>query len=154
MDFITPFVNWLLQSEYIRSNKLFINAVKVQDNNIQIVTQQVARNQIVEYVDGSKLYPITFNILNFKSVTYNPLVKSMPEGNENIGDLLEVGKVIEFVKEMEKQGEYPKFGDKYEVQSVYCRYDTPSSPTVNGSLSPTLAKFTIPIVCEVLEVGE
>lgn len=151
MDLVTPFIEWLLQSDYIKNNKLFLNAIEAQDNNVQIVTQQIADNQVTEYIDGSKKYPITFFINNYKSVSYNQLVKSMIEGNENVAELLDVQKIIEFVKDMEKQGNYPQFADNITVEKVYCRYKTPSTPAVDNSFTPALAKFTIPIVCEVFE---
>ncbi len=153
MDYITPFIKWLLKSEYIRSNKLFLNAIEAQDDNVQIITQQVAENQITHYVDGSKTYPITFSILNYKSLSYNQLVKTMIENNENLTDLLDVSKIIEFVKEMEAEKDYPVFSENITVEKVYCQYNTPSTPTMDSSFSPALAKFTIPIIFEVFEDG-
>lgn len=151
MDYITPFINWLLQSEYVKGNKLFLNAVEVQDDNLQIITQQIAENQVKHYIDGSKSYPITFSIANYKSVSYNQLVKNMVEGNENLTDILDVSQIIEFVKQMNNDGNFPNFGENIRVEKVYCQYNTPPSPTFNGGISPALAKFTIPIVCEVYE---
>lgn len=151
MDFITPFIEWLLQSKYIKQNKLFLNAIEAQDGNVQIVTQQIAENQITNYIDGSKSYPITFSINNYKSISYNQIVKSMIEGNENITDLLDVSKIVEFVNDMNKKGNYPIFADNITVEKAYCQYKTPNTPAVDGSLSPALAKFTIPIVFEVFE---
>lgn len=154
MDYITPFITWLLQSEYIKNSPLFLNAMQAQDNNVQIVTQQISDNKVKTYVDGSKSYPITFFINNFKSISYNQLVKNLITGNENVSDLLEVSKVIEFVKDMESKGNYPKFADNITVERIYCQYKTPATPTVDSSVSPPLAKFTIPIVCEVYEDAE
>ena len=154
MDYITPFIEWLLQSDYIRNNKIFLNAVQAQDDNIQVVTQQIAENQVVKYVDGSKTYPITFSINNYKSLSYNQIVKTMISGNENITDLLDVSKVIEFVKEMESKGNYPQFAKNITVEKVYCQYKTPNTPAIDSSISPALAKFTIPIVFEVFENAE
>lgn len=151
MDYITPFIKWLLQSEYVKNNKIFLNAMEAQDNNVQIVTQQIAENQVEHYVDGSKSYPITFSINNFKSVSYNQLVKTMLEGNENVTDILDVSKIIEFVNEMESKDNYPVFADNIIVEKVYCQYNTPSTPAIDSGLSPGLAKFTIPIVFEVFE---
>lgn len=151
MDFITPFVKWLLQCEYIKNNKVFLNSVEAEDDNLQIVTQQIADNQIKKYVDGSKSYPITFSINNYKSISYNQVIKTMLDGNENITDMLDVSKIIDFVKDMNKQGNFPLFADNITVEKVYCQYKTPSTPAVDSGVFPTLAKFTIPIVCEVFE---
>lgn len=154
MDFITPFIKWLLQSDYIKNNKLFLNAIEAQDNNLQIITQQIAENQVTKYVDGSKSYSITFSINNYKSISYNQLVKTMIDGNENLNDIFDVSEIIEFVKDMEAKGNYPVFGDNITVEKVYCQYNTPSTPAIDSSYSPALAKFTIPIVCQVFEDAE
>lgn len=151
MDFITPFIEWLLQSDYIRNNKLFLNATEAQDNNVQIVMQQIADNQITHYVDGSRSYSITFFINSYKSANTNQLVKNMLSENENISDVLEVSKIIKFVTDMNKKGNYPIFADNITVEKVYCQYKTPATPAFDNSMTPILAKFTIPIVCEVYE---
>ena len=154
MDLITPFIKWLLKSDYIKKNKLFLNAIKAQDGNIQIVTQQVSDNQIRRFVNGSKSYPLTFSIVQFKSASYNPLVKTKLGSDENLSDIIDVHKIIEFVKEKESKGDYPVFSDKITVEKVYCQYNTPPTPAFDGSLSPALAKFVIPIVFEVYEDAE
>lgn len=151
MNFVTPFIEWLLQSDYIKNNKLFLNAIEAEDNNLQIVTQQIAENQITKYVDGSKSYPITFSINNYKSVSYGQLVKTMLDGNENITDMLDVSKIIEFVNDMNEQGNYPAFADNITVEKAYCQYKTPSTPAIDSGVYPALAKFTIPIVFEVYQ---
>lgn len=151
MNFVTPFIEWLLQSDYIKNNKLFLNAIEAEDNNLQIVTQQIAENQITKYVDGSKSYPITFSINNYKSVSYGQLVKTMLDGNENITDMLDVSKIIEFVNDMNEQGNYPAFADNITVEKAYCQYQTPSTPAIDSGVYPALAKFTIPIVFEVYQ---
>ncbi|MBO5726136.1 MAG: hypothetical protein J6S00_03610, partial [Clostridia bacterium] len=121
MDFVTPFITWLLQSKYIKNNKLFLNAIEAQDNNVQIVTQQIAENQVTRYVDGSKSYPITFNINIYKSISYGQLVKTMLNGNENVSDLLDTSKIIEFVKDMDSKKNYPAFADNITVEKIYCQ---------------------------------
>ncbi len=151
MDYISPFIKWLLQSEYIKNNKLFLNAVEAQDSNIQIVSQQIARNEDKHYVDGSVLHKVRFTVFDFKSISFNQLFKTLLDSNENISDLLEVGNINEFIEQMEKDGNYPDFGKGYEVQTVYCEYSTPSTPAIDGN---ALAKYSIPIVCEVLELAK
>lgn len=154
MDFITPFITWLLKSDYIKNNKLFLNAIEAQDNNLQVITQQISENQVTRYVDGSKSYPITFSINNYKSISYNQLVKTMIYANENVTNILDVSKIIEFVKDMDSKGDYPMFADNITIEKVYCQYNTPPTPAIDSSYSPALAKFTIPIVCEVFESAE
>lgn len=151
MDLVTPFITWLLKSNYIKNNKLFLNAIQAQDDNLQIITQQVAKNQVKKFVDSSKAYPITFSIVAFKTASYNPLVETKLGADENLSDILDVSKIIEFVKEMNERGDYPDFADNITVESAYCQYNTPPTPAIDGGLNPILAKFVIPIVFEVYE---
>ena len=154
IDLVSPFIKWLLQSDYIKSNRLFLNAISAQDGSVQIITQQIPDNQVKRFIDGSKAYPITFSINSFKTVSYDQLIKTMVEGSENIEGLLDVQKIVEFVKTMDADGNYPAFADNITVERIYCQYNTPSTPTVDSSYSPALAKFTMPIVCEVFEDAE
>lgn len=144
MDFITPFIKWLLQNDYIKKNKLFLNAVKAEDNSNQIVTQQVQK--VSEYIDGSVLYRVIFIVFGYKSVSYNQLFKTKLDGNENIADMRTIQEVSDFVSEQENRRNYPDFGDGYEVQTIYPQYITPGTPSIDNAL----AKYSIPIICEVL----
>lgn len=152
MDYVTPFLKWLLNSDYIRGNKLFLNAVEAKDNNIQIVTQQIMRSQDKEYVDGSVLHRIVFTVFDFKSISFNQLVKTMVENAENVVDLLEAGQIIDYVEQRNKEKDFPDFGKDFEVQRIYSEYGSPSTPSVDGTAQ--LAKYSIPIVCEVLDLRE
>ena len=152
MDYVTPFLKWLLNSDYIRGNKLFLNAVEAKDNNIQIVTQQITRSQDKEYVDGSVLHRIVFTVFDFKSISFNQLVKTMVENSENVVDLLEAGQIIDYVEQRNKEKDFPDFGKDFEVQRIYSEYGSPSTPSVDGTAQ--LAKYSIPIVCEVLDLRE
>lgn len=143
-----------MQSDYIKNNKLFLNAVQATERNIQIVTQQIAKNQDIEYIDGSVLHKVVFTVFDYKSISFNQFIASMGTGNQNVDSLLEAGNIINFVEQMEKEQNYPDFGEKFEVQKIYCAYSTPSTPSVDSSISPALAKYSIPIVCEVLEYGD
>ena len=152
MDFTTPFIKWLLKCKYLKNNKLFLNAAKAENNNTQIVTQQINRDESKEYVDGSTLHKVVFTLFDYKSIQFAQLFNAMIDKNENVEKLLEVGAINDFISKMELKGDYPNFGDEYEVQRIYCKYLTPSSPTIDGNLS--LAKYSIPIVCEVLELAK
>lgn len=150
MDYITPFLEWLLKSDYIKNNKLFLNAIEAADNNIQIVSQQISRSQDKRFCDGSVLHKVIFTVFDFKSISFNQLVKTMIDRNENVTDLLEAGQIIDYVKEQNKKGIYPDFGDGYEVQEIYTSYASPSTPSIDNAL----ARYSIPIICEVMDYTE
>ncbi len=151
MDYISPFITWLSQSDYIRNNPLFLNALSAKNNNIQIVTQQIATADCIEYVDGSVLKTIIFTVFDYKSISFNQLVATMLNSNENIDKLLQVGNIPDFVVQMNTEGNFPAFGDGIEVQSILPANLTPSTPTIDSSSSPSLAKYSIPIVCKFID---
>ena len=151
MDFLTPFLQWLLTCPYVRKNKVFLNTLEAKDNNIQIVTQQSVRSQSKHYIDGSYLHRVIFTVFDYKSPSFNQLVKTMLENNENVADLLDCGVLIEWIEEQRKAGNFPQFTGKYECCDIYTEYLTPSTPTTDNSGNAPLSRFSIPIVCEVFE---
>ena len=147
MDFTTPFISWLLNCPAIRDNKLFLNAIEAKDNAIQIVTEQINTNEDRNFIDGSVLHRVLFTIFDFKSISFQMLVKTMLENNENIGDLLAVGTINDWIVAQNNSKNFPVF-DGWEVQRIYPVYRTPSTPTIDSD--NLLARYSIPIVCEVL----
>lgn len=151
MDFVTPFFEWLLKCDYIKNNPIFANAIQAGQNKIEVVTEQVNQNEIIEYVDGTRLLKVRFTIFNFKSFTFQQLIQSMIANNENIENLLDVGKICDYVTTADESREYPDFGTRYEVQRIYPQYLTPSSPTVDNTAE--IMRYSVPIVCEVFDNG-
>lgn len=153
MDYITPFIKWLLTCPYVRKNKVFANALQAQKDNIEIVTQQISRSQDKRYIDGSVLHRVVFTVFDYKCISFNQIVKTMVDKNENISALLETRQIIDWIAEQRKNGNYPNFGDSYKVQDIYTEYSSPCTPSIDNSTTPPLARYSLPIICEVLDYG-
>ena len=153
MDFLTPFITWLLTCPIIASNKLFLNQINAKDKDIQIVTQQIMRSQSKYYVDGTCEHKVIFTLFDYKSPSFNRLVVTAIENNENVSDLLDTSGIIEWIEQQRKTRNLPVFTGNYECTDVYCQYLSPSTPTTDNSGSAPLARFSIPIVCEVFQNG-
>lgn len=149
MDLITPFLNWIIQCPEISSNKLFLNAVTAQDKAIQIVSQEIISANDKKFVDGSVQHTVLFTIFDYKSISFNQMVKTMVERNENVADLLSVSAIADWVVEQNDLQNYPDFGSNYEVQEITPIYRTPGTPTIDNN--NLLAKYSIPISCEVIK---
>lgn len=147
MNLAQPFISWLLGNSEVSGNKLFLNAVTAEENAIQVVSEQINKAEDIEYIDGSVLHKVIFTIFDHKSISFNQLMKTQLDKNENIDDLLNVGSICDWISEQDKLKNYPDFGANFEVQSLYPQYLTPSTPTIDNGL----AKYSIPVVCEVLE---
>lgn len=153
MDYITPLIKWLLTCPYVRKNKVFANALQAQKDNIEIVTQQISRSQDKCYIDGSVLHRIVFTVFDYKCISFNQLVKTMVDKNENVANLLETRQLIDWIATQRKSGNYPDFGTNCIVQDVYTEYSSPSTPSVDNSATPAIARYSLPIICEVLCYG-
>ena len=151
MDFLTPFINWLLTCPQIASNKLFLNNINAKDNNIQVVTQQIMRSQSNFYVDGSIEHTVIFTVFDYKSPSFNQLVTTAINKNENVEDLLNTSAIIDWIEQQRKLRNFPLFTGKFECIDVYSQYLSPSTPTTDNSGNAPLSRYSIPIVCEVFE---
>lgn len=154
MDFITPFIEYIMQCQSVGQNKLFLNAVNAQHGVKQLVTSQIDRAQDKEFTDGSVEHKVIFTLFDFKSISFNAIVKSMLKKNKNIESLLEVQSFIDWINEQERKGNYPDFGEDYEVIRIETTYLTPSTPAIDGATAPETAKYSIPIVCYVMDYTE
>ncbi len=151
MDFITPFAEYLLTCESVKNNKLFLNAVNIEDGAKQIVTSEIDRSQDKEYIDGSVLHKVIFTLFDFKNISFSAILKKMLKKNKNIESILEVQTLIDWISEQNKKRNFPNFGDDYKVERIETTYLTPSTPSIENS---DLAKFSIPIVCYVMDYTE
>ena len=153
-DYITPFLEWILGCNFFRNNRLFLNQAQAEDQNLQIVTNQIYRNELREFADGGTFKKIRYTINCYLNISDNQLVKTALESNENIENLNGLNDIIKFIKMQDKLRNYPRFGDDYEVQTIYPEYDAPSTPMIDSENDPALAVYTIPVVCEVLVYDE
>lgn len=155
MDFITPFIEYIMQCDSVKNNRLFINVIaNAQDGAKQLVTSQIDRAQDKEFVDGSVLHKVIFTVFDFKSISFNTIVKSMLKKNKNIESLLEVQSLIDWISDQQKKRNYPNFGNDYEVERIETTYLTPSTPAIDSTTTPEIAKYSIPIVCYVMDYTE
>lgn len=150
MDYITPFLEWILNCDFFANNKIFLNQAQAESQNLQIVTNQIYHNEIQHFADGGVLKRIRYTINCYLAINDNQLVKTDIENNENIDSLNALNEIISYVKEQENEQNYPDFGEDIEVQTIYTEYESPSTPMIDTESEPTLALFTIPVICEVL----
>lgn len=151
MDYLTPFLSWLMACPYVASNKLFAAAAEAKDGALQVVSQQVNRSEDREYVDGSVLHRVLFTVFDHKNLAFSRLVAQKIEADQNVDALLDTTQLIEWVDAQNKNRNFPTFGARFEVQRVYTSATTPSTPALDMSSSPTVARYSVPVVCEVLE---
>lgn len=148
-------IDYLQTCDVIRANPMFFNFINAKDKNKQFLT--TANDKITQksFIDGSVEKRYTFTIIDFQSVTYNALVVGQPEiKNENVQDFLKTKEIINWVKEQSKNKNYPDFGTDCIIEDIRALTDNPNLNGVDTSVKPALAKYSISIQIDYLDVSE
>lgn len=152
MDKEKALIEYLLQCEQIQNNPLFFNFLKAQQDNKQFVT--VANDKIINrlYVDGSVLKRYTFTIVDYRSVAYQAVVKMEGYPNENLEEFLDVQSIIDWITEQNDLENYPDFGEKCIIEEIRTTTDQPNLNGVDTNASPALAKYSISIQVDYIDI--
>lgn len=145
-------INFLNSCQYIASNKVFFNAINAKDNNKQIITIANETTLNRRYIDGSVLKRYTFTIIDYKSVAYNALVQGFAD--ENVEDMFDVQYIIDWITEQAEERNYPDFGDKAIIQDMQALTDNPNLNGIDSNVTPNLAKYSINIQIEYLDISK
>ncbi len=149
MDKATAVLNYLLTCPSIQKSPVFFNFIKAANDNKQFIT--VANDRAVNrtYVDGSIQKRYTFTLIDFKSVTYIPVV--LNRDNENIDDMLDVQAIITWIDEQSELRNFPDFGPDCVVENIRTTTDHPNLNSVDTTVSPALARYSISIVIDYID---
>lgn len=153
-------IDYLIQCEDIRNSPLYFNLVNAKNNTLQILTIADDKSLNKKYIDGSVLKKITFNLIAFKSISDLAIVKSFGTSgsnefsNENVDDIADVQKLIDWIAEKEDAHVYPDFGSTCEIQKIETTTETPNFNGVDTSVTPPLAMYTIQIAVEYIDTSK
>lgn len=145
-------IDYLLTCPDIQNTPLYFNFTSAENDNTEFITNA---NDIVThqpYIDGSvdKLY--TFTLIKFKSVSYNPVVTEIGYTDENVDDMDDVQKLIDWVNEQNEVRNYPNFGADCIIDQIEALSENPNLDSIDTTLTPALAKYSISIRIEYLDI--
>lgn len=151
MDKNQAVINFLIQCPRIRDNPLFFNFAEVEDNSRQIVT--MANDRVVNkpYIDGSVLKRFTFTLVDYRTVTYQSIVKLEGYPNENVSELMDIQSVMDWINEQADLHNYPDFGSDCVIESMRTATDEPTLNGVDKSVSPSIAQYSMSIIIEYID---
>lgn len=139
-------INFLLECPAIQNSPLYFQFINAKDDNKQIVTVGNDRLLHRPFIDGSVEKQYTFTIIDFKSISYNAIPKSLSVGtNENVEEMFEVQSIIDWVDEQAELRNYPNFGDDIIIDNIRALSDNPNLNGVDTSIQPALAKYSVSI---------
>lgn len=98
----TAILNWLFQCEEIKD--IFCLVGKAENNNTVFVPD-VSEEWTKEFNDGTGEKELTFTLITYKDIT------TEPNTNDNAVIQFDVEKIMEWIKEQNKIGNYPEFAD-------------------------------------------
>lgn len=144
-------IDYLITCPDILNSPLYFNLIDAKNNNIQMVT--VANDTVTQskYIDGSIHKTYTFSLIAFKSISYNQVIKQPGYSNENVDDMADVQALLDWVNEQNDDENYPDFGEECVIESIEGLTDNPNLDSIDTTLTPALAKYSISIRIEYLD---
>lgn len=152
-------IDFLQDCPTIASNPLFFNFLNAKDNSKQIITQANDTALNTPYIDGSVLKRYAFTLIDFRSVTYEPIPKNLIPGtttqeeyiSENVEELIDVQGIIDWVNEQADSRIYPDFGEDCIIEDMRVTSNNPNLNGVDTSVTPALAKYSMTIQIDYLD---
>lgn len=138
-------IDFLVNCPQLKNNPVFFNFINAKDNNKQILVMGSDQAVNTPFIDGSVQKIYTFTIIDFRSVTYQALVKLPGYENENVQELLDVQSIIDWVNEQSNNYNYPNFGEDCLIDEMIVTSNSPMLNGIDTSANPALAKYSITI---------
>lgn len=144
-------INFLIQCPQIQTNPLFFNFGEAKDDSKQIV--MMANDKVVNkgFIDGSVLKRFTFTLIDYRSVSYQSIVKLSGYQNENVSELSDIQYIMDWINEQADLRNFPDFGSDCVIESMETATDEPNLNGVDTSVSPSLARYSMSIIIEYLD---
>ena len=147
-------IDFLITCPSILNSPLYFNFVNAKNDNKQLVTVANDVYSQTPFIDGSVSKTYTFTIIDFKSMSYNPIVKQSGYIDENVDEMNQVQALINWVTEQNDLKNYPNFGDDCIIDDMVALSDNPSLNSVDTTLTPALAKYSITIRIDYLDISK
>lgn len=154
MDKNQAVIDFLLQCPTIAANPVFFNFLKAGDDDKQIVAQSNDRTLNRTFVDGSVSKRFIFTLMDFRSVSYEPLPKVAGKTSENVEEMFDVQGIVDWIEEQADLRNYPNFGADCQIDAMQTTSDTPNLNGVDTSVTPALAKYSITIQIDYIDLSK
>lgn len=154
IDKNTAMIEYINQFEPIKSSQLFFNFGDVDDGNKQIVINSSDTNVNNQYIDGSVLKRYTFTLIDYRTITYQSVVKKAGYPNENVQEFLDVQSLIDWISEQNDSYNFPNFGEECIIDSIQALSNMPNINGVDKTIKPNIAKYSVVIQVVYLDISK
>lgn len=147
-------IDFISTCPQIANNPLFFNFINAKNENKQIITvaNDTATNK--PYIDGSVMKRYTFTLVDFKSISYNPVVKLSGYSNENVDEILDTQTIIDWINEQADLRNYPNFGEDCMIDDMRVASNEPLLNGVDTTVSPQLAQYGLTIYIDYIDYSK
>lgn len=146
-------IDFLCNCPQIRDNPLYFNFINAKDENKQIITQANDIATQRPYIDGSVKKRYTFTLIDFKSLSYNPIIKSLDPAytNENVEEILDTQAIMDWIREQADIDNYPNFGEDCYIDDMRVTSDIPNLNGIDTRTNPVLAQYSFTIQIDYID---
>lgn len=144
-------IDFLCTCPAIHDNPLFFNFINAKDDNKQIITMGNEKGINRKYIDGSELKRYTFTLIDFRSVSYQAIVKIPEHINENVQEYLDIQSIIDWVGQQEDIHNYPSFGSECHIEEMKVLTENPVLNGTDTQVKPALAKYSFTIQIDYID---
>ena len=89
--------------------------------------------------------------MDFRSISYLPIVIGTGYSNENVEDMLDVQGIIDWIEEQNDARNFPNFGTDFIIDSIRTGTENPNLNGIDTNSAPALAKYSISVIINYLD---
>lgn len=163
-------IDFICNCPEIQAHPLFFNFINAKPDNKQIITSGNDKNIQKPYIDGSVLKRYVFTLIDFRSVSYQAIVKvptpepgttetttTEPEPqfvNENVEEYIDIQSIIDWINDQEDSRNYPDFGDNCQIEEMKVLTENPVLNGTDTQVKPALAKYSFSIQIDYIDTSK
>jgi len=146
-------IDYIITCPTILNSPLYFNFINAKDDTNQLFTESTDTYTNKPFIDGSveKLY--TFTIITYKSAADIAVVKQSGYENENLSDMSDIQKLIEWINEQNEARNFPDFGEDCIIDSIETTTEQPKFEGIDDQISPPLAVYSTSIQIKYIDMS-
>lgn len=146
-------IDYIITCPTILNSPLYFNFINAKDDTNQFFTESTDIYSNKPFIDGSVEKIYTFTILTFKSAADIAVVKQFGYENENLSDMSDIQKLIEWIAEQNKLRNFPNFGEDCIIDSISTTTDAPKFEGIDEQITPPLAVYSTSIQIKYIDIS-
>lgn len=146
-------LNFIATYDGIATSPIFINFINANDDDVQFLTDENETILNRKFIDGSELKQYTFSLVITKTITDLAIAKDLMI-NENIDDIADIQKFMDWLNEQNDIRNYPDFGSDCVVEEMHTTAENPSLDGINTEVSPALAMYSMKIRIDFIDYSK